>query len=83
MQYYNHSQVVTKRACGEQVTKDQIYFFLSTAAILRVYLNVFLGQTFAYVPQVIHSLHRIQVIISPFSWKIKHFYKVVGVFDNF
>ena len=55
-------QVITKRWCGEEVTQEMIYFFLTIAGVMRVYLNICLGYLFQYVPQVIHSLGRIQVI---------------------
>ena len=56
-------QVLTKRTCGEPVTQDMIYFFLSLASVMRLYLNIMLGVTFAFVPQILHSLRRIQVVI--------------------
>ena len=52
-----------KRNMGEPITTSQILFVLSLLTTVRVYINIFLGHSFTFVPQVIHSLRRIQVIL--------------------
>eukprot|EP00116_Pleurobrachia_bachei_P009583 sb/3469845/ len=69
--------VVVKRWANEQLLPSQIFFFLSASGILRVYINIFLGQSFTFIPQVIHSLRRIQAFLN--SEEITHLQKKAAI----
>ena len=52
--------------------------------VIGIQINIFLGQSFAFIPQIIHSLRRIQVrnMISKFIVEfsiIRHFFCIINV----
>ena len=55
--------LLTKYLTGERVTSEMVFFFLVMGELLRKNINWGLGATFLYVPQYIHSIGRIQVIV--------------------
>ena len=64
--FSNSNSCQVKKYMNEPITTSEILFLLSLIGVVRVYVNIFLGHSFTFVPQVIHSLRRIQV------WKIRN-----------
>ena len=59
--YSNSNSRQVKKYMNDPITTSEILFLLSLIGVVRVYVNIFLGHSFTFVPQVIHSLRRIQV----------------------
>ncbi|XP_063678313.1 ATP-binding cassette sub-family C member 4-like isoform X2 [Bolinopsis microptera] len=71
--------ITVKRSIGELITTSQILFVLSLLTTVRVYINIFLGHSFTFVPQVIHSLRRIQEFLN--ADEVKHLQKKAAIMN--
>ncbi|KAL5251848.1 hypothetical protein ACHWQZ_G014863 [Mnemiopsis leidyi] len=71
--------VTVKKYMNEPITTSEILFLLSLIGVVRVYINIFLGHSFTFVPQVIHSLRRIQEFLN--ADEIKHLHKKAAIMN--
>ncbi|XP_063691934.1 ATP-binding cassette sub-family C member 4-like [Bolinopsis microptera] len=62
--------ITLKRSLDEPILITHVFFYLSMMGVIGIQINIYLGNSFSLIPQVIHSLRRIQDFLN--ADEIKH-----------